>query len=81
MKDEIIDLVLKKFAGLKQQMYSFLDVFNNFLRCLMNRIEIENHRTETYETNKICLSCFDNKIMDMMDQLLVIKVNYKKQLF
>ena len=28
----------------------------------MNRIQIKNHRIGKYETNKISLSCFDDKI-------------------
>ena len=28
----------------------------------MNRIQSKDHRIETYEINKISLSCFDNKI-------------------
>ena len=35
---------------------------NKFLRHLMNRIQCKNHRIETYETNKISLSCFNDKI-------------------
>ena len=32
------------------------------LRHLMNRIQSKNHRIENYETNKISLSCVDDKI-------------------
>ena len=32
------------------------------LRSSMNRIQSKNHRMGTYETNKVSLSCFDNKI-------------------
>ena len=28
----------------------------------MNKIQSKDHRTEKHETNKISLSCFDNKI-------------------
>ena len=28
----------------------------------MNRIQIKDHKTGTYEINKISLSCFDDKI-------------------
>ena len=28
----------------------------------MNRVQSKNHRIETYEINKISLSCFDDKI-------------------
>ena len=50
----------------------------------MNRIQSKDHRTGTYEIKKFSLPCFDDKIyiktMDMMDQLLDIRVKYKKQL-
>ena len=29
----------------------------------MNRIQSKDHRVKTFENNKICLSCFDGKIM------------------
>ena len=32
------------------------------VRHSMNRIQSENHRLGTYQTNKISLSCFDDKI-------------------
>ena len=52
------------------------------LRHSMNRIQSKDHRIETYEINKISLSCFDDKIylqkMDVMDWLLVFGVNKKK---
>ena len=32
------------------------------LRDSMNRIQSKDHRIGTYETNKISLSCFDDKI-------------------
>ena len=57
---------------------------NKCLRHSMNRIQSRDRRIGAYETNKISLSCFDDKIyfqnIDMMDQLLVIWVNQKKQL-
>ena len=42
----------------------YKDVFLNkeFLRHSMNRIQSKTHRIETYEVNKISLSCFDDKI-------------------
>ena len=33
------------------------------LRHLINRIQSKDHRIETYEINKISLSCFDDKIV------------------
>ena len=40
------------------------DVFLNkkCLRHSMNKIQSKDHRTGTYEINKISLSCFDEKI-------------------
>ena len=35
---------------------------NKCLRHSINRIQSKDHRTRTYETNKISLSCFDDKI-------------------
>ena len=54
------------------------------LRHSMNMVQSKDHKTGTYKINKISLSCFDDKIciqkLDVMDQLLVTRVNYKKQL-
>ena len=57
----------------------------------MNRIKSKGHKIGTYEINKISLPCFDGIIyiqnngcdglaLDVMDWLLVIRANYKKQL-
>ena len=50
----------------------------------MNRIQSKNRRIGTYKINKISLSCFGDKIciqkMTLIDWLLVIRVNYEKQL-
>ena len=35
---------------------------NKCIRHTMNRIQSKDHRIETYEINKISLSCFDDKI-------------------
>ena len=35
---------------------------NKCIRHSMNRIQSKDHRIETYEINKISLSCFDDKI-------------------
>ena len=40
---------------------------NQCLRHLMNRIKIKNHKIETCESNKISLSCFDDKICMLND--------------
>ena len=34
---------------------------NKCIRHTMNKIQSEDHRTATYEINKISLSCFDDK--------------------
>ena len=33
----------------------------------MNRIQGKDHRIETYEINKISLTCFDDQTMDMRE--------------
>ena len=49
----------------------------------MNRIQSKYHTIGTYEIKKISLSCFDekyiSKTMNTIDQVLVIKVNYKNK--
>ena len=49
----------------------------------MNRIQNKYHTIGTYEIKKISLSCFDekyiSKTMNTIDQVLVIKVNYKNK--
>ena len=51
------------------------------LRHSMNRLQSKDDGIRAYETNKISLSClmtkYISKTMDMMDQLLFIRVNYK----
>ena len=51
------------------------------LRHSMNIIQSKDRRTGTYETNKISLSCFDDKIYIQnsgYDGLALIRVKYKK---
>ena len=43
----------------------------------MNRIQRKYHKLGTHETNKIFLSCFDDKIY-FQTMLSVIGVNYNK---
>ena len=50
------------------------------LRHSINRIQSKDHRIGTHEMSKTSLFCFDDKTTDVMEQLLVIRVNYKKQL-
>ena len=49
----------------------------------MNRIQSKYHIIGTYKIKKISLSCFDekyiSKTMNTIDQVLVIKVNYKNK--
>lgn len=48
----------------------------------MNNIQSKDPRRETYEISRVSLSYFDNKYRykttDVMDQLLVSRVNCKK---
>ena len=55
---------------------------NKCLRRLMTRIQSKNHRKGTNKINKMSLLCLKctSKSMDMMDQFLVIRVNYKNRL-
>ena len=42
----------------------YKDVLLNkkYLRHSMNRVQSKDYKTRTYEINKICFSCFDDKI-------------------
>ena len=70
MRDETRSVTIEEFVGLKPKMYSFLvdnneNVYINNNKCIrhsVNRIQSKDHRIETYEINKISLSCFDDKI-------------------
>ena len=42
--------------------YQNVQLNNKCIRHTMNRIQSKDHRIETYEINKISLSCFDDKI-------------------
>ena len=65
--------------------YDVVLLNKNYFRDAMNRIQSRDHRTESYVTKKIhCLVLTTKhffKTIDIMDQLLDIKVNQKKQLF
>ena len=76
----------KKAKGVNRNVVAILrnNKYNDALlidKYLRHPINID-HRIGTYEINKISFSCFDDKIkfktMDMMDSLLVIRINYKK---
>ena len=43
----------------------------------MNRIQSKDHRIGTYETNKISLSCFDDKIYIQNNGCGGLAVSYK----
>ena len=69
----------KKAKGIKKNVvstmnhneYEYVLLNMKCFRHLMNRIQSKDHRIGTYETNKISLSCFDDKYtsqtVDVMD--------------
>ena len=63
--------------------YKHLLLNNKCLRHSMNRIQSKTHTIGTYKINKFSLLCFDDKTyiktMDMMDQILVIRINFLKK--
>ena len=62
----------------KYKRFEYKTLLNNkSLRHSMNRFQGKHDRIGTYEVNKISLSCFDDT-MNMLDYLLVTRVNYKK---
>ena len=68
-------------ATISHNKYKDVLLHKKCLRHLMNRIQTKDHKIKTYEMNKISLMIkYTFKIMDMNDWLLVITVNYKKQL-
>ena len=50
------------FATLSHNEYKHVLLNKNCLRHSMNRFQSKDHKIETYEINKISLSCFDDKI-------------------
>ena len=66
-------------ATINRNEYKDVLLNNKRIRHSMNRIQSKDHRIGTHEINKISLSCFDDSIifktMDMMDSLLVARVN------
>ena len=76
----------KKAKGVKKNIVAIIshneykDVLLNkkCLRYSMNRIQSKDNRTETYEINHDLIRKYPSKTMDMMDKLLVIRVNYIK---
>ena len=49
-------------ATISHKKYQNVLLNNKCIRHTMNRIQSKDHRIETYEINKISLSCFDDKI-------------------
>ena len=49
-------------ATISHNEYKDVLLNNKCLRHSMNKIQSKNHRIETYEINKVSLSCFDEKI-------------------
>ena len=76
----------KKAKGVKKNIVAIIshneykDVLLNkkCLRYSMNRIQSKDNRAETYEINHDLIRKYPSKTMDMMDKLLVIRVNYIK---
>ena len=50
------------FATISHDKYKHVLLNKKCLRYSMNRIQSKDHRIETYEINKIFLSCFDDEI-------------------
>ena len=50
------------FATVSHNKYKGSFLNNKHLKHSMNRIQSKNHRAGTYETKKIYLTCFNNKI-------------------
>ena len=59
--------VNKSVATISDSEYKYLLLHKKCLRHPIDRIQSKNHRIGTYEINKISLSCFDGKIVGMMD--------------
>ena len=59
MKKKMVKYVV---ATISDNEYKHVFLSKKYLRHLINRIQKNNHRTGTYEINKILLSCFDDKI-------------------
>ena len=53
----------KVVETISQNEYKDVLLDKKCLMHLMNRIQSKDHRVKTFENNKICLSCFDDKIM------------------
>ena len=61
MKDVSEGKIIDEFVGLKSKMHSMTNLLNKkIMRHKMRRIQAKNHKLETYEINKISLSCFDD---------------------
>ena len=52
-----------------------------YMRISMNRIQINDHRTETYKINKISLSCFDDKTYIQNNGYDVLALGYQGYLW
>ena len=49
-------------AAIGHNEYKDVLLYKKCLRHSMNRIQSKDHRIETYQSNRISLSCFDDKI-------------------
>ena len=69
--------VNKKFvATISHNEYKDILLNNKCIRHSMNRIQSKDHRVETYEINKISLSCFDDKIYIQINGHDVLVLGY-----
>ena len=73
-------------ATVSHDKYKDVLLNNNCLRHSINRIPSKDHKTRTYEVNKVltCLALITNyisKTMGMMDQLLAIRDNIKPVIY
>ena len=72
-------------ARIKHNEYEDFLLNNKCLRRSMNKIQGKNQEIGTYEIKKISLSCFDDKYIsktiNVMDKLLVIRVEKETKVF
>ena len=58
----VVNLVLlKEYISQQNLMNLKLFYLKKIIRHKMKRIQAKKHKIETYEIDKICLSCFDDK--------------------
>ena len=60
--EKLKDVNRNVVATISHDEYKYVLLNKKCLRHSMNRIQSKDHKTGTYEINKISLSCFDDKI-------------------